>query len=935
MRSIIGIWVVVAVIVFQWLVEAAVAAEPAFVVAPDGSDDNPGTVAEPFATIARARDAVRARKQEADGPIVVAIREGTYYLKQPVVFSPRDSGTKDAPIVYQAYPDESPVISGGTRLELDWEVYTRGVMRAQVPAGTEFDQLLIDGVKQHLARYPSYDPQAKYFNGYAADCISPERVQRWKNPVGAIVHAMHRAHWGDFHYLVTGVDENSNPQLEGGWQNNRRMGMHGSHRFVENVFEELDAPGEWYLDRETSTLYFWPPENVDLAKATVEVAMLKHLFEFDGSMDTPVRYITLQGLTLRHTRRTFMEMKEPLLRSDWCIYRGGAVRLEGVEDCAVADCTIDGVGGNGIFVSNYARRVEVTTCKIVEAGGNGICFVGDPDAVRSPRFEYHETFNFDEIDKTPGPKTDNYPKECRVYDCLITRIGRVHKQSAAVQISMSQGITVSHCSIYDVPRAGINISEGTWNGHLIEFCDVFDTVKETGDHGSFNSWGRDRFWHLGDCDLKEHPELPLLDAQTTTILRNNRWRCDHGWDIDLDDGSTNYHIYNNLCLNGGIKNREGFYRTVENNIMVNNGFHPHVWYEQSGDVFRCNIVFRPYRPARMSNTQPWGKEMDFNLLHDPDRTGPATDLQRGSKRDEHSIVGDAIFVDPAAGNYQVQDGSPALALGFENFAMDQFGVVSPKLKAEAKTPILPGAEPEEGGDRHADGGPPKRDNTVHSWLGAKIKNVVGMGEVSARGLPGESGVLLVDVPETSAAAKAGLKQSDAILKCNGKKVDTVDDLVQLYRSATPGSKVRLGVVREQADTSVEIDRGHEIELHAGDATKHGTSGRYDPHKKYLGSWSREDTWLEWDVTIGKLGRYEVEIIQACPSDQAGSEFTITIGNSSMDGAVASTGHWETFVKRSLGTMELTETGQFKASLKPTKKAGGAVMNIRAILLRPH
>lgn len=87
-----------------------------------------------------------------------------------------------------------------------------------------------------------------------------------------------------------------------------------------------------------------------------------------------------------------------------------------------------------------------------------------------------------------------------------------------------------------------------------------------------------------------HPELILLDAQKTVIIRNNRFRCDHGWDIDLDDGSSNFHIYDNLCLNGGIKLREGFFRKVENNIMINNSFHPHVWFNNSGDEFNHNIV---------------------------------------------------------------------------------------------------------------------------------------------------------------------------------------------------------------------------------------------------------------------------------------------------------------------------------------------------------
>jgi len=115
---------------------------------------------------------------------------------------------------------------------------------------------------------------------------------------------------------------------------------------------------------------------------------------------------------------------------------------------------------------------------------------------------------------------------------------------------------------------GINISEGTFGGHLIEGCDVFDTVRETGDHGSFNSWGRDRFWGLKDVPDGKLPDLALLDAVETTVIRNSRWRCDHGWDVDLDDGSSNYLIENNLFLNGGLKLREGFHRTVRNEFSA-------------------------------------------------------------------------------------------------------------------------------------------------------------------------------------------------------------------------------------------------------------------------------------------------------------------------------------------------------------------------------
>jgi len=497
-----------------------------------------------------------------------------------------------------------------------------------------------------------------------------------------------------------------------------------------------------------------------------------------------------------------MENKEPLLRSDWTTYRGGAVFFNGAEDCSLEDCFLDQVGGNAVFVNNYNRRVTIRGCHITKAGANGVAFVGDPQAVRSAS-SWKDHRSLDEIDKVPGPQTQSFPADCLVEDCLIHETGRVEKQTAPIEIDMAQSITVRHCSIYDVPRAGINIGDGCWGGHVIEFCDVFDTVKETGDHGSFNSWGRDRFWGLNGVDpntltLGENRSLPLLDVVKPVVLRNNRWRCDHGWDIDLDDGSSNYEIRNNLCLNGGLKNREGFYRLVENNVIVNNSFHPHVWFKNSDDVFRRNIVFTDYRPIGM--TAPWGKEIDDNLLHraGATETQPATRLQGQSGRDEHSIVADALFVDPAHGDYRVKDGSPALKLGFRNFPMDQFGVQKPALRAVARTPELPDLN-KAGTERKSE-----RANRVVEWLGAKIKNVVGRGEISAAGLAGEIGVRIEEVPSPSRAAQAGLKVNDVILKCGGKETATVDDLLRLWRSAAPDGKLKLEIWRGQKSEIVEV-----------------------------------------------------------------------------------------------------------------------------------
>ncbi len=642
-----------------------------YYVGPAGNDANPGTIGKPFASLQRAQAALRQKRG------AVYLREGTYYLSETFIFTAQDSGAKDAPVVFQPYQNEHAVLSGGVKLEnLVWEPWTNGIFQATVPEDLRTEEIFVNGERQILARYPNFDRKAQYFDGFAADAISPERVARWADPAGGYFHAMHPALWGDFTWRITGKDPQGGLTKEGGWQNNRGGAVHQKIRFVENIFEELDAPGEWFLNTKTHRLYFYPPPGLDLAKATVEATRLRSLVEFRGSQEKPVRFVIFRGLTFRQAARTVMDTKEPLLRTDWAIYRGGAVFFEGTEDCALEDCFLDQVGGNAVFVNHYNHRVTIRGCHIAKAGASGICFVGDPQAARNPLFNYSQVNKLEDLDRTPGPRTQNYPADCLVDDCLIYLTGRVEKQTAGVDIDLARNITVRHCSIYDMPRAGINIGDGCWGGHVIEFCDVFDTVKETGDHGSFNSWGRDRYWRPNIAEVnawvKQVPELPRLDAIEPVILRNNRWRCDHGWDIDLDDGSSFYIITNNLCLHGGIKNREGYGRMVENNITVGSGLHPHVWYAAGGDIFRRNIVWREYQPALMP-APPWGQEVDYNLMHrDWATNAPATRLHGQSGRDEHSMVADAQFVNPAQGDYRVKEGSPALSLGFVNFPMDGF-----------------------------------------------------------------------------------------------------------------------------------------------------------------------------------------------------------------------------------------------------------------------
>lgn len=761
-------------------------AQTSFYVAPNGNDASQGTKKKPFASISKA--VTEARK--ISGNVDVFLKEGTFYLDRPIVFTPEDSRKESEKLTIKNFDNQKVTISGSEVLNLKWKPYKNGIWQAKVSQNHIFDQLFVNGKLQLMARYPNFNPTAQYYNGFAADAVSKERASLWKSPAGGYVHALHSSKWGDYHYLIKGKDEKGELVLEGGWQNNRQMGMHNEYRFVENIFEELDTNNEWFYDKETKTLYYYPPKGLNIKKAKFEIPQIAHLLEFRGSETKPIKNINIEGVTLTQTLRTFMDNKEPLLRSDWTIYRGGTVLYDGAVNCLLKNCTLTNLGSNAVFFNNYNRNCEVSGCLISEIGASAFCFVGDPNAVRSPSFHYYQFVPLSEIDRTPGPKTNNYPADCKVYDNLMFNLGTVEKQSAGVQLSMCQNITVSHNTIYDIPRAGVNVNEGTWGGHIIEHNDMFNTVKETGDHGSFNSWGRDRYWHpdkkVLDSIVENNYDLALADVGKPIIIQNNRMRCDHGWDIDLDDGSSNYIIRNNLCLNGGIKLREGVNRVVENNILINNTFHPHVWFKNCNDVFKHNIVMTAYQPIRID---VWGKETDYNVF--PDSVSLKEAQDRGT--DKHSVGGKIEFVNPQAGDFRVKQGSIAFAVGFKNFDMSSFGVVSPRLKAMAKQVPLPVINLSD------------KDNKeeIIDFKGAKVKNLATLGEQSATGMDAIRGVLVLEVTAGSDASKF-LQANDVILVYNSLKTNNLADLLEAQKSATE-DKTEVVIFRNQKEVKKWVE----------------------------------------------------------------------------------------------------------------------------------
>jgi hypothetical protein len=781
-----------------------------FYVSPGGSDANEGSKQRPFATLTRARDAIRQAGIAGREPVNVILIDGIHLLAESFILEPQDSGSQNAPVVYRAENEGKAVISGATRLTgLQWQRHEGGILKAKVPddilQSCRFDAVTVGDAKLHMARFPNFTGRGNFDGVSSLDEVN-KRAQNYKQPTTGFLHALHRSRWGSVHYRITGRDDKG-LKLEGGWQQNRHRQLNKDNVMIENIFEELDVAGEWFLDRRTGTLYIYPEQGMDLNRQALHVTSVRDLIKFAGSAQKPVRYVSIEGIEFRHAHRVVAEPEknwEPLNRGDWSIVRSGAVMLTGTEHCTIRNCFFNATGGNGVFFNNYNRHSTVRDCRFEKLGDSAVAFVGNYACTRSNPIGYDNSIAYSKQDLTPGPKGIDFPKDCTMDGCLVFAIGRVGKQTAGCFISMAQNITVSHNTIYHVPRSGITVNDGCWGGHIIEHNDVFDTVIETGDHGPFNSWGRDRYWLTRHHSGKGYREdtvyagenVPQIEAQkrsrldcvTPIVIRNNRWMHNtesHSWGIDLDDGSSNYRVYNNLCLGCSVKLREGFYRRVENNIFIGGrAIQQHVPFDHNMDYICRNIVV-PAKPE----TMPWrndkkkildAEKIDSNLYwsseqyKNPDLEHKQLKEFQAAGIDVHSVSADPKFIDPQNYDLRVADDSPALKLGFKNFPMDNFGVRKPQFKkiADEAHRKYQKFRPEQiwGVSEAADAAGGESNTGVYTFLGAKVKDLTTEEEKSVAGVGELAGVYVIEVPRRSVAARAGLVAGDAILAVNGRKV---------------------------------------------------------------------------------------------------------------------------------------------------------------------
>jgi len=676
-------------------------------VSPSGNDGAAGSLSAPLATIAAARDKADQLKA-ANTPVTVYVRGGTYYLSAPVIFGPANSGSASAPIVYTAYQGEKPVISGGIKVTSAWTASSANanIMVTTIAPNLKVDQLFLNGTRQVLARYPNFDANQAILNGYAADCESATRIGRWSNPAEGpgYFRGLHMSMWGSNSYIMTGKTGTTIAQQWVG-DNNRGPGVHATYRMVENIFEELDAAGEWFYRKSTGQLFFWPPAGTNLSGATIELASQDELLRFVGSSaatDGSVKYIQFDGITFTHTYRTlFSQTYEPIFASDWAIARAGAIFMQNAENLRIENCLFDQVGGNGVFVSGYNRNHVIYNNVFNYTGASCVAIMGLRSCVRCPNAQ---TATPTCTDRTPGPLTNEYPAFIRVDNNMMNHLGIFEKQPAGIALSATQSDTLIHNTIHDCPRAGICFCDGCFGGHQVEYNWVYNSVLETSDHGPFNAWGRDRIGRW-----QRDTSAARLDAWKTTIVHNNRFEVKpYDFGIDLDDQACNYYQYNNLLIGGGLKLQATMFNTYINNILYNSMEECHELWANDRHYVARNVMacVSPYSfccfTGLTSTPNPvpvdvhgdviqidsncvWSFGAAPGFTNFDDRSAHLfswANWQAGGN-DLHSVVADPMFTDSnktwpnyaPKGDFSVKPGSPALVLGFKNFPMDSFGVM--------------------------------------------------------------------------------------------------------------------------------------------------------------------------------------------------------------------------------------------------------------------
>jgi parallel beta-helix repeat protein len=728
-------------LVLAMTVAAAPSAE--LYVAPNGNDNWSGTLPEPnaagtdgpFATFARAQQAVRRLRGQAEPrPITVLFRGGVYTLSAPIRLTPEDSGSEGAPITYAAYPGEKPVFTGGVPIT-GWRKGEGELWITEVPGVKEgqwyFHQLFVDGQRRTRARTPNEgylriagpleplrDREAARRNPATKQGFKfkPGDLKKW-DELDDVTLVLYHAWTASLHWIKE-LDEAAGTVRftapcgwpVAWWEGNQRY-------YVENFREALDSPGEWYLSRKTGILTYWPMPGEDLTKAQVIAPRLQHLLEIagDAQLGLPVAHITFRGLSFQYA--DWQHDRNKPADGQAATHLTAAFVATGARDCTFENCELAHLGEYALILGNGCKRNRVVHCEIHDLGGGGV-----------------------RIGETTLPPDPEAQASHNIVDnCFIHDGGHVFRAGIGVWIGRSSYNTVSHNEICDFYYSGCSVG---WS---------WGYAPTTAHHNVFEY---NHIHDIGKGVLSDMGGIYSLGVSPGTVERFNLIHDVYsysygGWGLYTDEGSTDILLENNVVYNtktGGFHQHYGQNNVIRNNIfgfsMESNIISARSDVPNSLTFERNIVVTNNGLPLggqlqkpnfTLRNNLYWdaaGNELEF--------LGHSFEEWQKLGKDEGSLIADPHFVDIAHHDFRFADDSNARKIGFVPFDISRAGLygepewVQAPAKIVRPPVVVPVQEPQRVDDDFEDtevGAPP---------AGASV-SVSGEGKVAVTGEQAASG----------------------------------------------------------------------------------------------------------------------------------------------------------------------------------------------------
>ena len=538
--------------------------QTSFHVAPaslGGSDANPGTRSEPFLTVERARKAVRSINKEMIGDVFVYLREGTYELKEPLVFQAQDSGHNGYSVMYMAYPGDTPVITGGKRIS-GWVPAGNGVVKAGT-SGLRFRQLYVNGQPQIRARTPNegHFNRLRYWNESDRTIVVTNSEVRNLSDIQDVEMIIHKE-WTQNNlrlasFYLNGTEAHVvpvEPDRTKAFSGHGYLRKNGQSYYLENAFEFLDAEGEWYLRAANNELFYKLRAGEDVSAIVAVVPTLVQLVRLQGTPDAPVKHIHFRGIVFEHS--TWLEPSEEgfatgqadsiVKGSEWNYRIPGAIHVQNAENIR--------------FEGNTLRNLGATAV-VLWSGVHDSAFVGNT-------FE-----NISASAISVGMDLEKHPTDpsqvCRdnvIKNNFITKVGRDYHSSVGIFAGYTEGLAIENNELVNMPYTGISVGWG-WTS---------DTTPLKN-----NLIRRNRIHHVmklladgaGIYTLSKQPGTRIVENYISHIARSP-WSGDFPISgIYLDEGSSLITLTNNLLENVpiGILFHQAEYNTVINNMASYQG----------------------------------------------------------------------------------------------------------------------------------------------------------------------------------------------------------------------------------------------------------------------------------------------------------------------------------------------------------------------------